>query len=217
MNSAQKKILVAVDGSEYSLNAVKYAGEILKGHNTQVILLHVLWVVDEAFWGIKKKPFPLTRLDPAKANGLRRSLRHPPAGGRPGPAPTRGGSKTGNSQGLPFPGIPSPSEVFFCKGRFSVIENERPGGKPTPCARPCTGGNAAPGAKRRGEHGKQVGRSLCAPGETGTLACPVRLQAGRNRPGYQECEPDRVWHLRELRKTNRSGTVGNLPRSYVVR
>jgi len=52
MNIAQKKILLAIDGSQYSLEAVRYAGRVLSPQKIEVVLFHVIWKVDEALYDI---------------------------------------------------------------------------------------------------------------------------------------------------------------------
>ena len=57
MNFAQKKILLAVDGSQQSLEAVRYVGKILKlKKEIEVVLFHVTWKVNEALYDVGIKP-----------------------------------------------------------------------------------------------------------------------------------------------------------------
>lgn len=50
-----KKILVAVDGSEHSLEAVRYVSGVLHPERGQVVLFHVMTNVPESFWDIKSE------------------------------------------------------------------------------------------------------------------------------------------------------------------
>ncbi len=52
MNIAQKKILLAIDGSQHSLEAVRYAGRVLAPQKIEMVLFHVIWKVDEALYDI---------------------------------------------------------------------------------------------------------------------------------------------------------------------
>jgi nucleotide-binding universal stress UspA family protein len=52
--AACKKLLVAVDGSECALEAVRYVGEILPPHGVDVVLLHVMTKIPESFWDLEK-------------------------------------------------------------------------------------------------------------------------------------------------------------------
>ena len=48
------KILMAMDGSEQSLNAVRYLGEAFPAEGTQVVLINVKATVPESFFDIRK-------------------------------------------------------------------------------------------------------------------------------------------------------------------
>ena len=56
MDTAQKKILIAVDGSGQSLDAVRYVSKVIAPHNMKVVLFHVQRKIDEAFWEIGINP-----------------------------------------------------------------------------------------------------------------------------------------------------------------
>ncbi|MCD6294258.1 MAG: universal stress protein [Deltaproteobacteria bacterium] len=56
MDTTQKKILVAIDGSSQSLDAVRYISKVIAPQNTKVALFHVLKKIDEAFWEIGIDP-----------------------------------------------------------------------------------------------------------------------------------------------------------------
>jgi nucleotide-binding universal stress UspA family protein len=47
-----KKVLVAIDGSEDALEAVRYASTVLQPGATEVVLFHALRKIDDAFWNI---------------------------------------------------------------------------------------------------------------------------------------------------------------------
>jgi nucleotide-binding universal stress UspA family protein len=66
-NSSSKKILVAIDGSEYSSEAVRYASATLNPQTTQVVLFHALKKIDDAFWNIGMKKGVLERMIDIKA------------------------------------------------------------------------------------------------------------------------------------------------------
>lgn len=56
MGSIQKRLLVAVDGSEQALDAVRYAGNLVSPDRVEVVLLHILSKVPESFWDLKDNP-----------------------------------------------------------------------------------------------------------------------------------------------------------------
>ena len=56
MDTAQKKILVAIDGSGQSLDAVRYVSKVIAPQNMKVILFHVQRKIDEAFWEVGINP-----------------------------------------------------------------------------------------------------------------------------------------------------------------
>ena len=49
MNLTQKKILVAIDGSDQSLDAVRYVGRVLASQKIEVVLFHVLREMEDSF------------------------------------------------------------------------------------------------------------------------------------------------------------------------
>ncbi len=55
-NTKQKKLLLAVDGSEYALNAVKYISALTAFHKMKVVLFHVFCAVPEAYLDLEKDP-----------------------------------------------------------------------------------------------------------------------------------------------------------------
>lgn len=50
MNTTRKKILLAVDGSGQSLDAVRYVGKVLASQKAEVVLFIVIRKIDEAFY-----------------------------------------------------------------------------------------------------------------------------------------------------------------------
>lgn len=60
-NSPRKKVLLAVDGSDQALEAVRYAGNMLSGERTDVVLFNVGTGFPEVFWDMKKNPLYETK------------------------------------------------------------------------------------------------------------------------------------------------------------
>lgn len=56
VSSDRKKILIAVDGSEQALEAVRYVSRTLPLQRFDVALFHVLTKVPESFWDLGKEP-----------------------------------------------------------------------------------------------------------------------------------------------------------------
>ncbi len=56
MDTAQKRILVAIDGSDQSLNGVRYVSKLLVSQNPEVVLFHVMRKIDETFWDLGINP-----------------------------------------------------------------------------------------------------------------------------------------------------------------
>lgn len=52
----KKRLLVAVDGSEQALEAVRYVSCLKPAANFQVVLFHVLTRIPESFWDLEKEP-----------------------------------------------------------------------------------------------------------------------------------------------------------------
>ncbi len=67
MNTTQKKILLAVDGSDQSLDAVRYVSKIMAQKDIKVVLFHVIRTIDEAFWDMGIKPMGRSRMASIKA------------------------------------------------------------------------------------------------------------------------------------------------------
>ena len=56
MTVTQRKILLAIDGSDQSLDAVHYASKVLPPQNVEVVLFHVMRNIDDAFWTMGINP-----------------------------------------------------------------------------------------------------------------------------------------------------------------
>ncbi len=56
MSQIKKKILLAIDGSDQSLNGVRYVGKLLASQKPEVILYHVMRKIDETFWDLGIDP-----------------------------------------------------------------------------------------------------------------------------------------------------------------
>ena len=56
MSDSKRKILLVVDGSYQSFETVHYLSEALPPSSTEVVLLHVMSRVPEAFWDLEKDP-----------------------------------------------------------------------------------------------------------------------------------------------------------------
>ncbi|MHC1744716.1 MAG: universal stress protein [Syntrophobacteraceae bacterium] len=56
MGDALERILIAVDGSEPSLEAALYTAELLRPGNAEIKLLHVFLKVPDAFWELERDP-----------------------------------------------------------------------------------------------------------------------------------------------------------------
>jgi nucleotide-binding universal stress UspA family protein len=59
MNSPGKRILVAIDGSERSLQTVKYMTQVPCFRQIEINLFHVYNAIPEAFWDLSKEPASL--------------------------------------------------------------------------------------------------------------------------------------------------------------
>jgi nucleotide-binding universal stress UspA family protein len=56
MQQKNKRILVAIDGSDQSLNAVRYLSKLPFSSKPKVVLFHVIRRIDQAFWDIGVSP-----------------------------------------------------------------------------------------------------------------------------------------------------------------
>jgi len=61
------KILIALDGSDQSLAAVRYIGGVLKPEKTKIVLFHVDPGIPESFWDLEKSPEFRSKLAPVRA------------------------------------------------------------------------------------------------------------------------------------------------------
>ena len=53
MNQTKEKILVALDGSDYALDAVRYVGKIPSFQDMEVVLFHVRSHIPESYWDLE--------------------------------------------------------------------------------------------------------------------------------------------------------------------
>lgn len=67
MTPTRKKILLAIDGSDQSLDAVRYVGKALASQKTKVVLFIVVRKIDEAFYDMGIDPFYSERIASIKA------------------------------------------------------------------------------------------------------------------------------------------------------
>jgi nucleotide-binding universal stress UspA family protein len=63
MTSDRKLVLLALDGSEQSLETVKYLSQVLTLSNTEVVLFHVFQKVLPMFWDREQDPMALKHLE----------------------------------------------------------------------------------------------------------------------------------------------------------
>ncbi len=55
-NPVRKKILLVVDGSEHSLNAVRYTAKTIPAEGAEIVLFHIMTKIPESFWDVQKEP-----------------------------------------------------------------------------------------------------------------------------------------------------------------
>ena len=55
-DSKPNRILVAVDGSEHALAAVRYVGKTLPPERVEIVMYHVITKVPESFWDLEQEP-----------------------------------------------------------------------------------------------------------------------------------------------------------------
>ena len=65
--SEKRRLLIALDGSEQSFEAVRYASQVLPPGKLKVVLFHVRSKIPESFWDIEKDPSFRHRLAPVAA------------------------------------------------------------------------------------------------------------------------------------------------------
>lgn len=61
-NPGVKKLLVATDGSDQALDAVRYVKNMMGSEGVQVVLYHALRQIDQAFWDMGINPMGRTRM-----------------------------------------------------------------------------------------------------------------------------------------------------------
>ena len=67
MGSYKKKLLMAVDGSEQSFEAVRYVCQVFPPKRVEPVLFHVINKIPESFWDIEKNPTFRHKLAPVAA------------------------------------------------------------------------------------------------------------------------------------------------------
>jgi nucleotide-binding universal stress UspA family protein len=67
MGSYEKKLLLAVDGSEQSFEAVRYVSQVFPPKHLEVVLFHVMTKIPDSFWDIEKSPQFRHKLAPVAA------------------------------------------------------------------------------------------------------------------------------------------------------
>jgi nucleotide-binding universal stress UspA family protein len=67
MSKYRRKILLSVDGSDQSFEAVRYVGQLFPPNRTEVVLFHVMSKIPESFWDIEKNPTFRHQLAPVAA------------------------------------------------------------------------------------------------------------------------------------------------------
>lgn len=55
-DSTKKKMLLAVDGSEQAMEAVRYISKVLPPDQMEIVLFHVMTKIPESFWDLEKEP-----------------------------------------------------------------------------------------------------------------------------------------------------------------
>ena len=67
MGKYKRRILLAVDGSDQSFEAVRYVGQLFPPNRTEVVLFHVMSKIPESFWDIERNPTFRHQLAPVAA------------------------------------------------------------------------------------------------------------------------------------------------------
>jgi nucleotide-binding universal stress UspA family protein len=70
MHQKNKRILVAIDGSTQSLNAVRYLSKLPFSSKPKVVLFHVIRRIDQAFWDIGVSPMSRGQMVEFKKNTM---------------------------------------------------------------------------------------------------------------------------------------------------
>nr|NIR15706.1 universal stress protein [Desulfobacterales bacterium] len=55
MSKYKRKILLAVDGSDQALDAVRYVSQLFPPNRVEAVLFHVMSKIPESFWDIEKR------------------------------------------------------------------------------------------------------------------------------------------------------------------
>jgi nucleotide-binding universal stress UspA family protein len=62
-----RRVLLAVDGSNYALGAVRYISNILSPRNTEVVMFHVHNKIPESYWDLEREASPSWRVSEVRA------------------------------------------------------------------------------------------------------------------------------------------------------
>ena len=62
MKPKRKKILVAIDESDQSLDAVRYVANMQISQNPKIVLFHVLRRIEQTFWGMGGGPISSSKM-----------------------------------------------------------------------------------------------------------------------------------------------------------
>ncbi|MGD8370190.1 MAG: universal stress protein [Syntrophobacterales bacterium] len=63
----KRRLLIAVDGSEQSFEAVRYVSQLFSPARMEVVLFHLMSKIPESFWDIQKHPALRHKLGPVAA------------------------------------------------------------------------------------------------------------------------------------------------------
>ena len=61
-----KRVLLAIDGSDYALGAVRYVCNILSPRTTEMVMFHVHNKIPESYWDLEREASPSWRLSEAR-------------------------------------------------------------------------------------------------------------------------------------------------------
>jgi nucleotide-binding universal stress UspA family protein len=56
MDNSENRVLLVVDGSYQAMETIHYVSQALPAHNTEIVMLHVMSKVPDAFWDLEKDP-----------------------------------------------------------------------------------------------------------------------------------------------------------------
>ena len=73
--SWKRRLLIAVDGSDQALDAVRYVSELFPPNRVEVVLFHVMSEIPESYWDIEKNPAFRHQLAPIAAWSMQEETR----------------------------------------------------------------------------------------------------------------------------------------------